>query len=151
MRAQLCLSVDAAAEITLYEPSPAQVTAMSTECPRVSHPLLYLSSCVCPLGPVIPKETVKFCLFLGSAGSHTPSEAIHCLKVVLKYCQHMPMKRAKAGFRWTCIVSFLLCIHSLPRKEDGDRQRKVCHMVPHLPHSQALPGDEQKSPIEDFE
>lgn len=44
MRAQLCLSVDAAAEITLYEPSPAQVTAMSTECPRVSGNTHYSTS-----------------------------------------------------------------------------------------------------------
>lgn len=38
----------------------------------------------------------------------------------------------------------LLCVYSLPRKDDGDKQRKVCHVVPDLPHSQALPGDEEK-------
>lgn len=45
----------------------------------------------------------------------------------------------------------LLCVYSLPRKDDGDKQRKVCHVVPDLPHSQALAGDEEKNHTEDFE
>lgn len=91
------------------------VTATSTECPRrisghthdstslpVSAPL---ARHLVHEGPVVPQRTEKFCLLLGSAGIHTPSEAKHYLKAVLKYCQCVPMQQAKAGFRWTCAVS----------------------------------------------
>lgn len=129
------------------------VTATSTECPRrisghtqdsaslpVSAPL---ARHLVHEGPVVPQRTEKFCLLLGSAGIHTPSEAKRYLKAVLKYCQCVPMQQAKAGFRWTCAVSCPpLCLQ--PPQEGRWGQRKVCHVVPDLPHSQALPGDEEK-------
>lgn len=132
------------------------VTATSTECPRriSGNTYDYLSSCVYPLGPVVPEKTEKICLFLGSAGSHTPSEAKHYLKVVLKYCQCMPMQHAKAEVRRTGTVSCPpLCPQPAQEGGWGQTEEGVSHgTTPTLRQCQEIFFlHEEKKHTEDFE
>lgn len=95
----------------------------------------------------VPEKTANSnfsCLRENSVFSWVLQEITHLqrqnyLKVVLKYCQCMPMQQAKAGLRWTCTVS---CPPPCPQPAQevgwGQTEEGVSHGT--TPHSQALPG-----------
>lgn len=130
------------------------VTATSTERPRriSDNTCDYLSSCVYPSGQVVPDKTEKFCLFWVLQKVTHLQRQNTISRLFCSTASVCPCSKPKQISDGHVLSPVLLCVHSLPRKEDGDRGRCVTW---YHPHSKAVPGDfflhEEKKHTEDFE
>lgn len=124
--------------------------ATSTECPRGISGSTHDSPLVSgPLGQLSQrKEQNPVCSWVLQEVTHLQRQNT-ISRLLWSTASVRPCSKPKQVSDGHVLSPVLLCVHSLSRREG--RQRKVSHMVPHLPHPQTPPGDQEKNHTEDFE